>query len=111
MLQDLISGHPARQPFAFRGDVTETETGTAVSDTGHDSAQLAEELKLVIADGFSCREQILQTSDCKPLHLAQVLRMALPPLAIPQEGEGAVIGHTLRVACTTTPMPAQIRLT
>ena len=32
---------------------------------------------LVVADGFSCREQLLQTSDAQPLHLAQVLRMAL----------------------------------
>ena len=32
---------------------------------------------LVIADGFSCREQLLQSSDCKPLHLAQVLAMSL----------------------------------
>ncbi|MGE5649710.1 MAG: FAD-binding and (Fe-S)-binding domain-containing protein [Bacillota bacterium] len=32
---------------------------------------------LVIADGFSCREQLLQTTDAEPLHLAQVLRMAL----------------------------------
>ena len=32
---------------------------------------------LVIADGFSCREQIAQTSDRHGLHLAQVLHMAL----------------------------------
>ncbi|MFF9127410.1 FAD-binding and (Fe-S)-binding domain-containing protein [Streptomyces sp. NPDC014889] len=32
---------------------------------------------LVIADGFSCREQIAQGTDRRPLHLAQVLRMAL----------------------------------
>ncbi|HEX8918500.1 MAG TPA: heterodisulfide reductase-related iron-sulfur binding cluster, partial [Chloroflexota bacterium] len=32
---------------------------------------------LIIADGFSCREQISQTIDRSPLHLAQVLRMAL----------------------------------
>jgi Fe-S oxidoreductase len=33
---------------------------------------------LIIADGFSCREQIVQTTQREPLHLAQVLRMALP---------------------------------
>jgi Fe-S oxidoreductase len=32
---------------------------------------------LVIADGFSCREQILQSTGREALHLAQVLRMAL----------------------------------
>jgi FAD/FMN-containing dehydrogenase/Fe-S oxidoreductase len=32
---------------------------------------------LIIADGFSCREQILQTTGRSPLHLAQVLQMAL----------------------------------
>jgi hypothetical protein len=31
---------------------------------------------LVIADGFSCREQIMQTTHRRPLHLAQVLQMA-----------------------------------
>jgi Fe-S oxidoreductase len=32
---------------------------------------------LIIADGFSCREQIVQTTGRQPLHLAQVLKMAL----------------------------------
>jgi Fe-S oxidoreductase len=32
---------------------------------------------LIIADGFSCREQIAQTTDRQALHLAQVLQMAL----------------------------------
>ncbi|HJU04799.1 MAG TPA: FAD-linked oxidase C-terminal domain-containing protein, partial [Nitrospiraceae bacterium] len=32
---------------------------------------------LVLADGFSCREQILQTTDRHGLHLAQVIHMAL----------------------------------
>ena len=31
---------------------------------------------LIIADGFSCREQIAQTTDRQPLHLAQVLHLA-----------------------------------
>jgi Fe-S oxidoreductase len=34
---------------------------------------------LVIADGFSCREQIAQTTDRRALHLAEVLAMALHP--------------------------------
>ena len=33
---------------------------------------------LIIADGFSCHEQIAQGADRRPLHLAQVIRMALP---------------------------------
>jgi Fe-S oxidoreductase len=32
---------------------------------------------LIIADGFSCREQIRQTTDREALHLAEVLAMAL----------------------------------
>ncbi|HSL84217.1 MAG TPA: heterodisulfide reductase-related iron-sulfur binding cluster, partial [Thermoanaerobaculia bacterium] len=32
---------------------------------------------LVLADGFSCRSQIAQATGRRPLHLAQVLRMAL----------------------------------
>jgi Fe-S oxidoreductase len=39
---------------------------------------------LVIADGFSCREQIAQTTGREALHLAQVLRMALPDDAAPR---------------------------
>ena len=35
------------------------------------------EQSLIIADGFSCREQILQQTERKALHLAQVLQMAL----------------------------------
>jgi FAD/FMN-containing dehydrogenase/Fe-S oxidoreductase len=33
--------------------------------------------ELIIADGFSCQEQIIQQTDRTPLHLAQVLQMAL----------------------------------
>jgi len=32
---------------------------------------------LIIADGFSCREQIGQTTDRRALHIAQVLKMAI----------------------------------
>ncbi len=34
--------------------------------------------QLIIASGFSCREQIEQSSDRKAVHLAEVLAMALP---------------------------------
>jgi hypothetical protein len=32
---------------------------------------------LIIADGFSCREQIAQSTDRHALHLAEVIQMAL----------------------------------
>ena len=38
---------------------------------------------LIIADGFSCREQIAQATGRQPLHLAQVIQLAL------REGESA----------------------
>jgi len=37
----------------------------------------ADKNTLIIADGFSCREQIAQTTDRRALHLAQVIQMAL----------------------------------
>jgi hypothetical protein len=42
---------------------------------------------LIIADGFSCREQIAQGTDRHALHLAEVLQMALelPSPASPDE--------------------------
>ncbi|HSH65408.1 MAG TPA: heterodisulfide reductase-related iron-sulfur binding cluster, partial [Bacteroidia bacterium] len=40
----------------------------------------ADKKTLIIADGFSCREQIEQGTDRKGIHLAQVLQMALNPL-------------------------------
>lgn len=45
---------------------------------------------LIIADGFSCREQIAQATDREALHLSQVLQMALregplgPPGSLPE---------------------------
>jgi hypothetical protein len=36
---------------------------------------------LIIADGFSCREQIAQSTNRHALHLAEILQMALDPLA------------------------------
>jgi FAD/FMN-containing dehydrogenase/Fe-S oxidoreductase len=37
----------------------------------------AEDEALVIANGFSCHEQIIQQTDRKPLHIAEILRMAM----------------------------------
>jgi len=40
---------------------------------------------LIIADGFSCREQIAQLTDRRALHLAEVLQMALQPSALDRD--------------------------
>ena len=37
----------------------------------------ADDFTLIVSDGFSCREQIAQTTDRQALHIAQVLKMAL----------------------------------
>ncbi len=37
---------------------------------------------LIIADGFSCREQIAQSTGRHALHVAEVLQMALQPSAL-----------------------------
>jgi len=41
------------------------------------AVRAADKETLIIADGFSCREQIAQTTDRQALHLAQVIQMAL----------------------------------
>jgi FAD/FMN-containing dehydrogenase/Fe-S oxidoreductase len=46
------------------------------------AARLAEPSTLLVADGFSCREQIAQTTNRHALHIAEVLQMAQ------REGEG-----------------------
>jgi hypothetical protein len=40
---------------------------------------------LIIADGFSCREQIAQSTPRHALHLAEVLQMALHPSALDKD--------------------------
>jgi hypothetical protein len=37
----------------------------------------ADQSTLIIADGFSCREQILQSTDRHALHLAEVIQLAM----------------------------------
>jgi hypothetical protein len=41
---------------------------------------------LIVADGFSCREQIAQETDRHALHLAEVLQMALQESSVTPEG-------------------------
>jgi FAD/FMN-containing dehydrogenase/Fe-S oxidoreductase len=40
------------------------------------AVRAADRATVVVADGFSCREQIAQLTDRRPLHLAQLLRLA-----------------------------------
>jgi hypothetical protein len=40
---------------------------------------------LIIADGFSCREQIAQNTDRRAMHVAEVLQMALQPSAVDED--------------------------
>ena len=43
------------------------------------AVRAAADTTVIVADGFSCRTQIDQATDRRPLHLAQVLAAALPP--------------------------------
>ncbi|MFL5591630.1 MAG: (Fe-S)-binding protein, partial [Ktedonobacteraceae bacterium] len=59
---------------------------------------------LIIADGFSCREQIAQTTDRQALHLAQVIQMAM------HESQGGAEEDYPEAAYTKSPYPLQARL-
>jgi len=50
---------------------------------------------LIIADGFSCREQIAQGTSRHALHVAEVLQMALHPQAPPNDSfsESAIVNQ------------------
>jgi FAD/FMN-containing dehydrogenase/Fe-S oxidoreductase len=45
---------------------------------------------LLIADGFSCREQISQTTERRPLHLAQVLQLAMNQAHSPNSSPNSI---------------------
>jgi Fe-S oxidoreductase len=49
------------------------------------AVRLAPDDWLIIADGFSCREQIAQGTGRRALHLAEVLQMALQPSALDKD--------------------------
>ena len=57
---------------------------------------------LIVADGFSCREQIEQETNRKALHLAQVLQMGLhennPSVYMPLPEKKYVDGMKLKDA-------------
>ena len=59
---------------------------------------------LIIADGFSCREQIAQTTDRRALHLAEALQMALHGS---ERHEGHVVAaHSAWPERDVKPLPA-----
>jgi hypothetical protein len=51
---------------------------------------------LVIADGFSCREQLRQTTDRQGLHFAEVLHLAFQKAAERGHGSASRNGSSLR---------------
>jgi len=55
---------------------------------------------LIITDGFSCREQVTQTTNRVPLHLAQVIQMAM------REGEEGSPGDLPEKAYVHAPRTA-----
>src|SRR3989440_7685964 len=59
----------------------------------------AEPETLIIADGFSCREQIEQTTDRQGLHIAQVIQMAM------HEGPNGLTGQYPEAAYVKNPEP------
>ena len=42
---------------------------------------------LIVADGFSCQEQIFQATGRRAVHLAEVVQLALPRSLAPQTGD------------------------
>jgi Fe-S oxidoreductase len=47
------------------------------------AVRAASDATLVVADGFSCREQIAQLTGRRASHLAEVVRLALGPTGAP----------------------------
>jgi hypothetical protein len=52
---------------------------------------------LIVADGFSCREQIEQTTDRRALHLAEVVRLGI------EHGPAGPVGDYPERACLPAP--------
>jgi Fe-S oxidoreductase len=62
---------------------------------------------LIIADGFSCREQLTQGAGRQPLHLADVLRLALGGPGAEQAARAASVdGHHPHAVSTTVMVAA-----
>jgi hypothetical protein len=56
----------------------------------------AQEDELIIADGFSCQEQIEQQTDRSALHMAQVLQLAIHHDAAGGRPEAAIVAARLK---------------
>ena len=54
----------------------------------------AEDATLLVADGFSCREQIRHGTGREALHVAEVLAMALHEAAVAQSGYSGLTSAT-----------------
>jgi hypothetical protein len=61
----------------------------------------ADQDALIIADGFSCREQIAQTTDRRALHLAEVIQLALH-----QDGQDSPASSDLQHAGRVSQVPS-----
>ena len=59
-------------PFGFEADKFEVSK-TIASDGLLPAVESAERSNLIVADGFSCREQIAQLSGREALHFAEIL--------------------------------------
>lgn len=62
--------------------------------------------QIVIADGFSCREQIRQNTERYPLHLAEVLQMALKDELPPKGKPEGLIVKRIRTEATVGKLKA-----
>ncbi len=62
------------------------------------SVRAVDDDTLIIASGFSCRQQIKQLTDREALHLAEVVRMAIHQDAGVERGAGAVASGPMRHA-------------
>ena len=63
-------------PFGFERSIT-TFRSRSASACLLPKVRAADKHTLIVANGFSCREQIAQTTNRQALHPAQVLKMAL----------------------------------
>ena len=64
----------------------------------------AEPSSLIITDGFSCREQILQETDRRALHIAQVLQMAMNEGPAGPSGDLPESKYTRQETTATVPL-------
>ena len=62
-------------PFGFEADKFDVSKAIAY-DSLLPAVKAADQMTLIVADGFSCREQIAQLSDRKAMHIAEVLARA-----------------------------------